>query len=454
MLVLIADDDAQTRHLLELYCRGEPFTAVFAESGRAALARFAVGDIDAVVTDVLMPDVSGEAVLADVKKQSPETPVLIMTAQPTIDDAVRFLKRGADDYITKPISHEVFRHRLRVLLERASLAREVKELRASMQASGETLIIGNAPALMTLLRRLPMTAQTDATVLVTGESGTGKELFARRIHELSRRKARRFVAVNCGALSDTLLESELFGYKRGAFTDAHRDTPGLAEEADGGTLFLDEIGEVSPAVQVKLLRFLQSKEYKALGSPRPQHADVRIIAATNRDLKQMVAEGSFREDLYYRLNIVPIQVPPLRDRKADIPLLASYFLNHFRRLYDKDVRGFSPTALAQLQAHSWPGNVRELENRVQQLVVLTTEEIVHTIDVVADDEGAASSPQQGSFRDEKKRVVSEFERDYLRRALERAEGNMSEAARIAGIDRKNFWVLARRHGLTRNGAEA
>ncbi|MBI1944405.1 MAG: sigma-54-dependent Fis family transcriptional regulator [Deltaproteobacteria bacterium] len=443
MNVLIADDDAQTRLLLELYCRGEQFTALFAESGNAALERFNVGDIDVVVTDVLMPDVSGERVLAHVKGKSPETPVLIMTAQPTVDDAVRFLKAGADDYVTKPIGHEVFGHRLRALLERVELQRELQRLRA--QQSGETQIIGNAPTLQTLLRRLPMTAQTDATVLITGDSGTGKELIARRIHELSRRKNGRFVAVNCGALSDTLLESELFGYKRGAFTDAYRDTPGLVEEAEGGTLFLDEIGEVSPAVQVKLLRFLQSKEYKALGSPKSARADVRIVAATNRDLRAMVDGGTFREDLYYRLNIVPVQVPALRERKADIPLLASHFLHHFRRIYEKDVRGFSPHALSQLQAYSWPGNVRELENRVQQLVVLSAEPVIQSADLSGVEHVAIAAEM--SFRDEKKRVVSEFERDFLRRALQRAEGNMSAAARIAGIDRKNFWVLARRHGL-------
>ncbi|OGQ18166.1 MAG: hypothetical protein A2138_27420 [Deltaproteobacteria bacterium RBG_16_71_12] len=443
MNVLIADDDAQTRLLLELYCRDEQFTALFAESGNAALDRFNVGDIDVVVTDVLMPDVSGERVLAHVKGKSPETPVLIMTAQPTVDDAVRFLKAGADDYVTKPIGHEVFRHRLRALLERVELQRELQRLRA--QQSGETQIIGNAPTLQALLRRLPMTAQTDATVLITGDSGTGKELIARRIHDLSRRKNAKFVAVNCGALSDTLLESELFGYKRGAFTDAYRDTPGLVEEAEGGTLFLDEIGEVSPAVQVKLLRFLQSKEYKALGSPKSARADVRIVAATNRDLRAMVDAGTFREDLYYRLNIVPVHVPALRERKGDIPLLASHFLYQFRRIYEKDVRGFSPHALAQLQAHSWPGNVRELENRVQQLVVLSAEPMIQSADVSGVEQVAVLTEM--SFRDEKKRVVSEFERDFLRRALQRAEGNMSAAARIAGIDRKNFWVLARRHGL-------
>ena len=445
-MVLIADDDAATRFHLELICRGEPFTPVFAASGREALARFAQGDIDVIVTDVVMPDVSGEHVLDEVKRKSPETPVLIMTAQPTVDDAVRFLKRGADDYITKPVSQEVFSHRLKALLDRISLAREVKELRASI-ASGETSIIGNTPPLTSLLRRLPMMAQTDATVLVTGESGTGKELFARRIHELSRRKTKRFVAVNCGALSDTLLESELFGYKRGAFTDAHRDTPGLAEEAEGGTLFLDEIGEVSSSVQVKLLRFLQSKEYKPLGSPKPMHADVRIIAATNRELKSMVNEGTFREDLYYRLNIIPILVPPLRDRRADIPLLASFFLSHFKRMYGKDVRGFSTTALAQLTSHNWPGNVRELENKVQQLVVLSTEPVIHAVDDGGELAAAVASPLSGSFKEEKKRVVVDFEREYVKRVLEKADGNMSEAARLAGIDRKNFWVLVRRHGL-------
>jgi two-component system response regulator GlrR len=447
MNVLIADDDASTRLLLELYCRSEAFAPVLVESGMAALARFARGDIDAVVTDVKMGDISGEVVLAEVKRRSPETPVLIMTAHGSIDEAVRFLKGGADDYIAKPVTQEVFAHRLRALLERVALAREVRQLRATMQQSGETLIIGNTAAIGNLLRRLPMTAQTDATVLVNGESGTGKELVAARIHELSKRKHKRFVAVNCGALSDTLLESELFGYKRGAFTDAHRDTPGLVEEAEGGTLFLDEIGEISPAVQVKLLRFLQSKEYKALGSPRPQRADVRIVAATNRDLKQMVGDGTFREDLYYRLNIVPITVPPLRDRKADIPLLASYFLNNFRRQYGKDVRGFTAEALARLTAHNWPGNVRELENRVQQLVVLATEPIIHSIDGPEHGLSPMETVPTGTFKEEKKKLLEAFEREFVRRTLDRAEGNMAEAARLAGLDRKNFWLLAKRHNV-------
>jgi DNA-binding NtrC family response regulator len=450
MRVLIADDDELTRQLLDIFVRDEPFHAEFVTGGAAALERLGAGGVDVVVSDVRMPEVSGEQLLDEIKRQSPETPVLMMTAAPNIDEAVRMLKRGADDYIPKPIERPVFVNRVRHQLERVRLGREVQELRQAIAASqGGTVIVGNTPAIQNLLRRLPMTAQTDATVLLNGESGTGKEVFARRIHELSKRKEARFVAVNCGALTDTLLESELFGYKRGAFTDAHRDTPGLVVEAEGGTLFLDEIGEVSPSVQVKLLRFLQSKEYKPLGSPRSESADVRIIAATNRDLRSMVQKGTFREDLFYRLNIIPVTIPPLRERRADIPLLASYFLGQFRRQYGKKAMGFSTETIARLCARDWPGNVRELENRVQQLVVLSNEEIVHDLEGV-DDANDVSVDEGAAYKEAKRRVVNEFEREYVRRALARHNGNVSAAAREAGLDRKSFWLIARRAGL-KNG---
>ncbi len=448
MTVLVVDDDEMTRRLLELYVRDETFTTVFASGGAEALERFTDGDVDVVVSDVRMPGVSGEQLLSEVKRQSPETPVLMMTAEPNVEEAVRRLKRSADDYSPKPIDRQVFTNRVRTQLERVRLAREVRELRQAITAAqGGTVIVGNTPAIQKLLRRLPMTAQTDATVLLNGESGTGKEVFARRIHELSRRRDARFVAVNCGALSDTLLESELFGYKRGAFTDAQRDTPGLVVEAEGGTLFLDEIGEVSLSVQVKLLRFLQSKEYKPLGSPKNEHADVRIVAATNRDLRAMVQKGTFREDLFYRLNIIPITIPPLRERKADVPLLASYFLGQFRRQYGKKAIGFSSDAIARLRAHDWPGNVRELENRVQQLVVLSNEEVIHDLEPIGDDDGVDGTSDVGAFKDAKRRVVADFEREYVRRALVRTSGNVSAAARDAGLDRKSFWLIARRAGI-------
>jgi DNA-binding NtrC family response regulator len=448
MTVLIADDDELTRRLLEVFVSGEPYKAEFVTGGAAALTRFTAGDIDVVVTDVRMPEVSGEHLLAEVKRLAPETPVLMMTAEPNIDEAVRMLKRGADDYIPKPIEQQVFINRVRTQLERVRLAREVRELREAIAAAqGGTVIVGNTPSIQGLLRRLPMTAQTDATVLLNGESGTGKEVFARRIHELSSRRNARFVAVNCGALSDTLLESELFGYKRGAFTDAHRDTPGLVVEAEGGTLFLDEIGEVSASVQVKLLRFLQSKEYKQLGSPKNERADVRIVAATNRDLRAMVQKGTFREDLFYRLNIIPITIPPLRERRDDVPLLASYFLNQFRRQYGKKATGFSSEAIARLHAYDWPGNVRELENRVQQLVVLSNEEVIHDLDAAVDGTGGDGLVDGASFKDAKRRIVTDFERDYVRRALARTNNNLSAAARDAGLDRKSFWLIARRAGI-------
>jgi DNA-binding NtrC family response regulator len=447
--VLIADDDENARFLLELVCRGQPFEPVFVTDGRTALRRFDEGDIDVVVSDVRMPDVGGAELLAEVRRRAPETPVVMMTGEPNPDDAVRFLKMGADDYIGKATDEDVFRRRVGAVVERVRLSHEVRDLKRSTREN-TTPIIGNTAVIQTILRRLPATAQTEATVLLTGESGTGKEVFARRIHELSKRKDMRFVAVNCGALSDTLLESELFGYKRGAFTDAVRDTPGLVVEADRGTLFLDEIGEVSPAVQVKLLRFLQLKEYKPLGAPRTEKADVRIIAATNRELRSMVQQGTFREDLYYRLNIVPVTIPPLRERKADIPLLASFFLNHFRRQYGKKAHGFSPEVFARLVAHDWPGNVRELENRVQQLVVQSNDEIIQSVDL--DDGGGVDLPREGSFKDEKRRIVAEFEREYVERMLARAEGNVSEAARLAGLDRKSFWSLAKRAQSARSGA--
>jgi DNA-binding NtrC family response regulator len=450
--VLIADDDPTITHMLKLFCRGQDFEPVFAASGSAALDRFNEGGIDVVVSDVRMPGAGGETVLDEVHRLSSETPVLIMTAHGSVDDAVRFLKRGAQDYIQKPITREVFIHRVNASLERVALNRELEELRAAGARSGQTRIIGNTPAIQGLLRRLPMAAQTDASVVIFGESGTGKELVAERIHELSKRKDGHFVTVNCGALSDTLLESELFGYKRGAFTDAHKDTPGLVEEAEGGTLFLDEIGEVSPAVQVKLLRFLQLKEYKPLGSPKVHKADVRIIAATNRDLKRMVAEGNFREDLYYRLNVVPLTVPSLRERRSDIPILATFFLQRFRREFEKDVAGFSSGALAALSAHDWPGNVRELENKVQQLVVLATDRVIEAVELDDGDgdgeEGVPGMrPGAGGYREEKRRLIEAFEREYVRRLLERTDDNLSEAARLAGIDRKNFWLMAKKYGL-------
>jgi transcriptional regulator with PAS, ATPase and Fis domain len=303
-----------------------------------------------------------------------------------------------------------------------------------------------------LKNQLPTLAQTESSVVIYGESGTGKEVVARSLHMLSRRTDKPFVTVNCGALPETLLESELFGYRKGAFTDARADTPGLVDSADTGTLFLDEIGEISLSVQVKLLRFLELKEYKPLGSPKSKIADVRIIAATNRDLKKAVAEKTFREDLYYRLNIVPIELPALKDRPGDVTLLATHFLERFNSQFNKNVTIPSHEVFRKLERYSWPGNIRELENKIEQLVVMATDGTIRPDDVQFGAEalpgfGARISEGRRTFREEKEALMRRFEKDYITAVLEQERGHVTRAAERAGIDRKNFWQLMRRHEI-------
>jgi len=437
--VLVVDDDPNTRYLIEVFCRNEEYELVLASNGKEALELIQRGDINVVVTDIRMPEVSGDAVLDAVLKLNPEIPVIIMTSYGTIEDAVHFLQSGAHDYITKPLTREVFCHRVRRAMEKLHLSREIHRLKTSLrQYTDREHVVGNSASMRKVIETLPAIAQTDASVVVYGESGTGKELIARTIHYFSRRASRPFVPVNCGALPENLLESELFGYKRGAFTDAHSDTPGLVEEANTGTLFLDEVGEISTKVQVKLLRFLQEKEVKPLGSNKTIHVDVRIISATNRDLKAAIAEGQFRDDLYYRLNIVPIRIPPLRDRKEDIPLLANHFLRKFAKEHDKDVSEISPLALQKLVGYNWPGNIRELENKIQQTVVVATEDTIRPEDIDLPGE-------MRSFKEEKSKIVADFEHNYVAKLLSLHDGNITRASRAAGMDRKNFWQLMKKY---------
>ncbi len=454
--VLIADDDPNTRYLLEVFCRNRKDLHLdFVSNGQKALERVRAHAVDVLVADIRMPLMSGDELLVAVKEQFPEVPVVIMTSYGSIEDAVDFLQRGADDYLAKPLTRDVFLHRLDRIVERVRLAQEVKKLRESVGRNAR--LIGKSPQMREVEQRLPTIAQTEASVVVYGDSGTGKEVIARAIHTLSRRAERPFVTVNCGSLPEQLLESELFGYKKGAFTGATTDTVGLVEEAHTGTLFLDEIGEISLAVQVKLLRFLQLKEYKPLGSPKSKIADVRIVAATNRDLKQAVAEGSFREDLYYRLNIIPIELPPLRERDGDVALLATHFLQRFNQRFERHVAIRDPEVYRQLETHPWPGNVRELENKIEQLAVMAVDDVIRPEDVRLG--GAPSAPSRagvlawghdgapGLFRDEKRDLLARFERAYLDRLLRAEGGHVSRAAQRAGLDRKNLWQLMRRHDI-------
>ncbi|MBI5495289.1 MAG: sigma-54-dependent Fis family transcriptional regulator, partial [Deltaproteobacteria bacterium] len=351
-------------------------------------------------------------------------------------------------------------HRIRKSIEGMERRRENARLRGELEQlrdrdhAATSQIIGNSSSLRALLARLPLIAKTDAPVMILGESGTGKELIATAIHNQSRRARARLVAVNCGALPDTLLESELFGYKRGAFTDAHRDTPGLVENAQGGTLFMDEIGDVSLPVQVKLLRFLQARDYKPLGSPQTLKADVRIITATHRDLPAFIRQGRFREDLYYRLNIVTLSLPPLRDRQGDVPLLGTHFLKRFCAEHGRDLEGFTDAGLAAMEAYRWPGNVRELENRIHQAVVLCAGRRIDAPDLgLAAPRGLVAVPgvsggdMTGTFKDAKTRMVTAFEATYVERMLRECKGNITVAAKRSGLDRKSFFLLLKKHNL-------
>ena len=441
MKVLVVDDDPNTRYLIEVFCRNEDYELVLAANGKEALEIIQNEDINIVVTDIRMPEISGEAVLDKVRKYNPEIPVIIMTSYGTIEDAVHFLQSGAHDYITKPLTREAFCLRIRRAMEKLHLSQEITRLKSDLKAyTDREHVVGNSQSMREVIEKLPAIAQTDASVVVYGESGTGKELIARTIHYFSRRASKPFVPVNCGALPENLLESELFGYKRGAFTDAHSDTRGLVEEAGSGTLFLDEVGEISPKVQVKLLRFLQEKEVKPLGSTKMIRVDVRIISATNRDLRQAIQDGVFREDLFYRLNIVPLLIPPLRERKEDIPLLANHFLRKFTTEYGKQVKEISPLALQRLVGHDWPGNIRELENKIQQCVVVATKDVIRPEDVDLPGE-------LRSFKEEKQQTVAEFERNYVTKMLTLNAGNITQAAKAAAMDRKNFWQLMKKHAI-------
>lgn len=370
---------------------------------------------------------------------------IILTAGPSAAEAaVAGMRHGADDFIAKPLHAAELRLRLeRALRDRRGVAQQRRPRKSDV-------IIGGSSWTQSLYERISMVASTDVTVAIFGESGTGKELVARTIHNLSARHERAFVVVNCGAIPESLLEDELFGHVRGAFTDASRDREGLFAAAEGGTIFLDEIGELPAALQVKLLRVLQSQEFRRVGDDRDQRADVRVITATNRDLEKAVAAGTFRQDLFYRIHVFPLQMMPLRERPDDIPLLAHHFLLKHRGKVGKQVDGFTPGAMARLMAYPWPGNVRELENKVHHALVLAQGEHIQPEELQL--ETGAATRELGldvarPFRELKREVIESFEREYTRELLRAHGGNLAAAARQARIDRKNLWALVKKHRI-------
>jgi two-component system, NtrC family, response regulator AtoC len=438
------------RELLQEALTDEGYAVELAKGGREGIDRVRQGGIDLVVTDVKMPDLDGLDALQEIRTIEPTPHVVVVTAFGSIETAIKAVKLGAYDYITKPFDVEDIELLVRRALDKRALEREVLYLRSALPRGVDTMV-GRNVEMSRIYRLIAKIAPTAATVLVTGESGTGKELVARAIHGQSPRARRPFVAVNVAALPETLVESELFGHEKGAFTGAFAQRPGRFELAHSGTLFLDEIGCLRLELQTKLLRALQEREIERVGGCRAVPVDVRVVAATNVNLRQAVHEHRFREDLYYRLNVVPIAVPPLRERRDDIPLLLDHFLAKYAREFNRDVHGVSADALDVLVRYDWPGNVRELENIIQRSVLLAGGPVLQLQDLPLD----LALPETGARRGELslREAREQFERQYVLRMLERFGWNQSRAARVLGVHRNTLWGKLGGWGIRRPPGE-
>jgi two-component system, NtrC family, response regulator AtoC len=438
--VLIVDDDDSLRESLALVLGAEGWDVTAAANADDALARLDDAAPDLVLCDLRMPGRDGLSLLPELARRRPDAPVILMSAYGTEDLALEAMRRGAYDYLAKPFQPAEVLLVLQKAYERERLRRKTALLARDVErAVGDRPIVAASAGMIEVLELIERAAEYKATVLLTGESGTGKEVLARAIHAQSPRRSESFVAVNCGAIPEALLESELFGHAKGAFTGADRARRGLFTEADGGTLFLDEIGELPLALQVKLLRVLQEEEVRPLGDAKPRQVDVRVIAATARELESEVAAGRFREDLFYRLNVLRVQVPPLRDRREDIPLLVDHFLAQFRDALGKPVRGITDEALARLVAYRWPGNVRELENVLERGMILARTDLLGLRELpanVVDGEAPDGSDRPNGGDLSLKRARRAAETEMIRRALRETDGNRTHAARLLGISHR------------------
>ncbi|MDB4939281.1 MAG: Transcriptional regulator BkdR of isoleucine and valine catabolism operon [Labilithrix sp.] len=467
--VLIVDDEPNLRKILAAQLSRDGYDVMVAEDGEQGLTMLRENHIDLVVTDLKMPKVDGMTLLREALRESPDLPIVMITAHGTVDTAVEALKLGAFDYLTKPFDKDEVRQVVAKALRTRALAQEEATtdpvgVGSPTSATGARFgIIGASPGLTDLYAVLERVADSPTTVLITGESGTGKELVARALHEHSTRKDKPFIKVNCAAIPKELIESELFGYERGAFTGAVSSKPGRFELANGGTLFLDEVGEIPVEMQVKLLRALQESEFERVGGIKTIHVDVRLVAATNRDLKKLIAANAFREDLFYRLNVVSIRLPALRERDTDIPLLVEHFLAKFNERLKKQVTGVEPEALDILSAYGWPGNIRELENVMERSVLFCDAQKLRVEDLpgelrgsagsvappTSDASGGAEMPLsgEGGLKEHVKVAMSRLERDLVSRALKQTSGNVTHAARLLKISRKGLQLKMKELGL-------
>ncbi len=446
--VLIVDDDEVARNLLKEILQKEGCDVTLSSSGEEAIEKSKNHFYSIVCSDIRMLELDGLDVLKHFKSNSPRTVVILMTAFGSMETAVQAIKEGAFDYISKPFKLEEFKNIFKKAMKQADALQtpEATTNKISKETLDVKAMIGSSPKMLDIFKTLARAAMTHASVLIVGESGTGKELIARAIYENSTRRNKKFIAVNCGAFTETLLESELFGHTKGSFTGANENRKGIFEEADGGTLFLDEIGELSLQMQVKILRAIQEGEIRPVGSSDSKKVDVRIIAATHRNLNQLVKTGKFREDLYYRLKVVLLEIPPLRERIEDLPELASYFLNKYIIKNNKKISKITESAISSLKKYSWPGNVRELENTIERIVALSNSSQIDLEDLPAEirnptisDESNATNSQENS--------LEELEKKHILQVLSESNFNKSKAAEKLGIDRTTLYRKAQKYGI-------
>jgi DNA-binding NtrC family response regulator len=433
--ILIVEDEAKMRRLLELNLGDDGFTTLSAEDAETGLKLLRENSIDLVLTDLKLPGMNGLEFLQTIKRHNAALPVVVMTAFGSVETAVDAMKAGASDYVLKPFSLTEMRMVIHKELDVRNLREENRSLREALgKRYSHPNVVARSPKMQEVLATVERVAPTNSTVLLGGESGVGKDLIARAIHEKSRRASGPFLKINSSAIPENLLESELFGFEKGAFTGAVASKPGKFELADKGTLFLDEIGDVPPAIQVKLLRVLQEREFERLGGTRTLKVDVRLIAATNKDLRQALEQGTFREDLYYRLNVVPIDIAPLRERKEDIPDLVNLFIKRFTGESGKPVEGITPEAMQILVNYHWPGNVRELQNIVERACALAKGNVLDRADIHLDVRATKAANGPGGFLPDGM-TLEQWEDEMVQEALRRANGNKSQAARLLGLSR-------------------